>query len=77
MKLGTIIACDNEIGQLEVMGITDNSQKVKDGFVFVDIHNNPQYRADAVKNGAIALVVENKANLRYIMMTSEKTKKNQ
>ena len=64
MKLGTIIACDNEIGQLEVMGITDNSQKVKDGFVFVDIHNNPQYRADAVKNGAIALVVENKANLK-------------
>lgn len=62
MKLGTIIACDNKIGQLEVMGITDNSQKVKDGFVFVDIHNNPQYRADAVKNGAIALVVENKAN---------------
>ena len=64
MKLGTIIACDYEIGQLEVMGITDNSQKVKDGFVFVDIHNNPQYRADAVKNGAIALVVKNKANFK-------------
>ena len=62
MKLGTIIACDEHIGQLEVMGITDNSTKVQDGFVFVDIHNNPQYRADAVKNGAIALVVENKAN---------------
>lgn len=61
MKLGTIIACDKALGQLEVMGITDNSQKVKDGFVFVDIHNNPQYRADAVKNGALALVVENKA----------------
>ncbi len=64
MKLGTIIACDKRLGQLEVMGITDNSANVKDGFVFVDIHNNPQYRADAVKNGAIALVVENKANFK-------------
>ena len=64
MKLGTIIACNEELGQLEVMGITDNSQMVKDGFVFVDTHNNPQYRADAVKNGAVALVVENKANFK-------------
>ncbi len=64
MKLGTIIACDEALGQLEVMGITDNSQKVEDGFVFVDIHNDPQYRADAVKNGAIALVVENKADFK-------------
>ena len=64
MKLGTIIACESKLGQLEVMGITDNSQKVEDGFVFVDIHNNPQYRADAVKNGAIALIVENKAEFK-------------
>ncbi len=64
MNLGTIIACNKHLGQLEVMGITDNSANVKDGFVFVDIHNNPQYRADAVKNGAIALVVENKANFK-------------
>ena len=64
MKLGTIIACDEHLRQLEIMGITDNSANVKDGFVFVDIHNNPQYRADAVKNGAIALVVENKANYK-------------
>lgn len=64
MKLGSIFACDDSIGQLEVMGITDNSQKVKDGFVFVDIHNNPQYRADAVKNGAIALVVQEKTNFK-------------
>ena len=64
MKLGAIIACDGNIGQLEVMGITDNSLKVKKGFVFVDIHNNPQYRADAVKNGAVALVVQNKTNFK-------------
>ena len=64
MKLGSIFACDDVIGQLEVMGITDNSLKVKDGFVFVDIHNNPQYRADAVKNGAIALVVQEKTNFK-------------
>lgn len=64
MKLGSLIACDKTFRQLEVMGITDNSQKVKEGFVFVDIHNNPQYCADAVKNGAIALVVENKADFK-------------
>lgn len=64
MKLGSLIACDKHIGQLDVMGITDNSKSVKDGFVFFDVHNNPQYCADAVKNGAIALVVENKANFK-------------
>ena len=71
MKLGTIIACDEKLGQLEVMGITDNSKKVKDGFVFVDIHNNPQYRADAVNNGAIALVVENKANFKNEIVVND------
>ena len=74
MKLGTLIACNSDIGQLEVMGITDNSQKVKEGFVFVDIHNNPQYRADAVKNGAVALVVENKANLKNEIVVNSTTK---
>ena len=64
MKLGTIIACDKVIEQLEVVGITDNSAKVQEGFVFVDIHNNPQYRADAVKNGAVALVVQNETNFK-------------
>ncbi len=64
MKLGALIACCKELGQLDVVGITDNSKKVKDGFVFVDTHNNPQYVADAVKNGAVALVLENKANLK-------------
>ena len=64
MKLGSIIACNEKLGQLEVMGITDNSKNVKDGFVFVDTHNNPQYMADAVKNGALALVVENKTNFK-------------
>lgn len=64
MKLGSLIACDKTLGQLEVKGITDNSKKVKEGFVFVDTHNDPQYRADAVKNGALALVVENKADYK-------------
>lgn len=64
MKLKALIACSRELGQLDVMGITDNSKKVKDGFVFVDTHNNPQYVADAVKNGAVALVTENKANFK-------------
>ncbi len=64
MKLGSIIACNEDLRQLEVMGITDNSQKVKDGFIFVDTHNNPQFRADAVKNGAVALVVEDKVNFK-------------
>ena len=64
MKLKALIACSNELGQLDVMGITDNSKNVKDGFVFIDTHNNPQYTADAVKNGAIALVTENKANFK-------------
>ena len=64
MKLGALIACSSELGQLDVVGITDNSKKVKDGFVFIDTHNNPQYVADAVKNGAIALVLENKANFK-------------
>ncbi len=64
MKLGALIACSKELGQLDVVGITDNSKKVKDGFVFVDTHNNPQYVADAVKNGAVALVLKNKANFK-------------
>ena len=64
MKLGALIACSSELGQLDVVGITDNSKKVRDGFVFVDTHNNPQYVADAVKNGAVALVLENKANFK-------------
>ncbi len=64
MKLGSVIACNKELAQLEVMGITDNSQKVKDGFVFVDTRNNPLYVADAVKNGAMALVLKNKANYK-------------
>ncbi len=63
MKLKALIADSYELGQLDVVGITDNSKKVKDGFVYVDTHNNPQYVADAVKNGAVALVLENKANL--------------
>ena len=64
MKLGALIACSKELVQLDVVGITDNSKKVRDGFVFVDTHNNPQYVADAVKNGAVALVLKNKANFK-------------
>ncbi len=64
MKLKALIDCSKELCQLDVVGITDNSKKVKDGFVFVDTHNNPQYVADAVKNGAVALVLKNKANFK-------------
>lgn len=74
MKLGSIIACGEKLGQLEVMGVTDNSKKVKEGFVFVDIHNNPQYCADAVENGAIALVVKNKANQKNEIVVDDTIK---
>ncbi len=59
MKLAQLIACEKTLANLEIKGITDDSRKVKQGFVFVDTENNYDYLKDAIKNGASVIVTSN------------------
>lgn len=59
------LSCPDELCEQEVRGITSNSKKVKCGYVFVCIRgghvDGHLYIGEAIKNGAIAAVVENGA----------------
>ena len=59
------LSCPDELCEQEVRGITSNSKKVKCGYVFVCIEgghvDGHLYIDEAIKNGAIAAVVEKKA----------------
>ena len=62
MKLSQLIACKEEIANLEIKGITDDSRKVKNGYAFVDTQNNIAYVESAIKNGAAVIVTSNSCN---------------
>lgn len=62
MKLSNLIECKNNLGDLEITGITCDSRQVKPGYAFVcivgavsDGHN---YAETAVKSGACVIIAE-------------------
>ena len=62
MKLSNLIDCKNNLGDLEITGITCDSRQVKPGYAFVcivgavsDGHN---YAETAVKSGACVIIAE-------------------
>lgn len=59
MKLSQLINCKDSLANLDIKGVTDDSRKVKEGFLFVNTKNIPFYSDDAIKNGAAAVVVNN------------------
>ena len=59
MKLSQLIACEKTLANLEIKGITDDSRKVKQGFLFVDTQNNSAYLKNAIENGAGVIVTSN------------------
>lgn len=68
-KLKDLIDCDYDI---EILGITDDSRKVKEKFLFVATHgfyvDHFDYIEDAIKNGAVAVIVDRDIdyNIPYI-----------
>ena len=58
MKLSQLITCKKEFENLEITGVTEDSRKVKQGFVFVNTQNNPIYNTDAFKNGAAVIITD-------------------
>ncbi len=70
MKLSQLIACKEELANLEIKGITDDSRKVKSGYAFVDTQNNSAYIEDAIKNGAQVLVTSINCNFKNKIMVA-------
>ena len=58
-KLCDLFECDLDI---EILGIEDDSRKIKDGYIFVATRgfnvDHYDYIDDAIKNGAVAIVVD-------------------
>ena len=67
MKLSEIcqksnVICPSHLENIEVLGITSNSKKVKDGYVFVCLdgtkNDGHRYIDHALMNGAVAVIIE-------------------
>ena len=67
MKLNELFE-DNTLPAVEVKGLTQNSAKIKPGFVFFAIKgysvDGHLFINDAIKNGAVAVVSEQKLSLK-------------
>lgn len=67
MKLSEIcqksgVICPKYLEDIEILGITSNSTKVKDGYLFVCLNGTKndghRYINDAILNGAVAVIIE-------------------
>ena len=70
MKLSEIcqksdVICPKYLEDIEILGITSNSTKVKDGYLFVCLNGTKndghRYINDAILNGAVAVIIENQS----------------
>ena len=61
---------DNSLPATQVLGLTQNSAKIKKGFVFFAVKgysvDGHLFINDAIKNGAIAVVSEQKLSLKEV-----------
>ncbi len=69
MKLSQLIRCEKKLAEVEIKGITNDSRKVKDGYLFVNTSNIKEYDADALKNGAVAVFTSIKNNNKNTYFT--------
>lgn len=62
MKLKDLIVCQQNIGDIEITGVTCDSRKVEDGFVFVCIKGSNfdghKFAKSALQNGASVIIAE-------------------
>lgn len=56
MKLAFLINCEKRLLDVEIKGITSDSRKVKEGFLYVDTSNNLGFIENAIQNGAVVVV---------------------
>ncbi len=74
MKLSQLTGCEKKLAEIEIKGITNDSRKVKDGFLFVNTSNNSQYDTDAIKLGAAVVFTNEKSNSEKIIYTENPQK---
>ncbi len=56
MKLSELINCSEALADLEIKGVTEDSRKVEEGFLFVNTQNNPDFNKNAIENGASVII---------------------
>ena len=58
----TEITCPNHLENIDILGITSNSQKVREGYIFVCLdgtkNDGHRYINDALLRGACAVIIE-------------------
>ncbi len=64
MKLAQLFGCEKKLADIEIKGITNDSRKVKEGFIFVNTCGNADYDTDAVKNGAVVVFTSYKTDIK-------------
>jgi len=74
MKLSQLITCNEQFKNLEISGVTDDSRKVKMGYVYIDTQNNSKYVSDAIKNGANTVVTSSYCDFENTVIVND-TKK--
>lgn len=73
MKVSKLLECSYDI---DILGITDDSRNVKEGFMFVATKgfnvDHYDYIADAIKNGAVFIVCDRKVNINvpYLLVNN-------
>ena len=75
---GLDISCPKHLENMDVVGITSNSKKVKEGFLFVCLdgrkNNGHHYIDEALMNGALAVVIDDCAYLSKNAILVESTR---
>ena len=69
MKLSQLTSCEKRIAEIEIKGITNDSRKVVDGYLYVNTSDVAQYDTDAIKNGAAVVFTSCKSDLENVVFT--------
>ena len=69
MKLSQLTSCEKKLSEIEIKGITNDSRKALEGYLYVNTSDVKQYDIDAVNNGAAAVFTNCKSDLDNVVYT--------
>jgi UDP-N-acetylmuramoyl-L-alanyl-D-glutamate--2,6-diaminopimelate ligase len=71
MKLAQLLRCEKKLADVEIKGITNDSRRVEEGFLFVNTNGNTEYDTHAIQNGAAVVVTSNKLSFENAVFVED------
>ena len=71
MKLAQLLRCEKKLADVEIKGITNDSRRVEEGFLFVNTKGNTEYDTHAIQNGAAVVVTSNKLSFENAVFVED------